>query len=111
VSPAPVKRFRLLDFARIDGEVQGPGHVFSRSAGDVMPERVSVQTSERVGPSDGFELKLKCSPLFEEIDDHIEKSSVPLMTAMPFAGQTCSAGSRPESMQRSAPDAFTRART
>jgi hypothetical protein len=91
MSPTATKRFRLISFAKIDGQLHGPGHVFCRAAGDAMPERASVQTPEHAGPGDGFELKqLKGGPLFIEIDDHIEKSSVPLMTAMPLAGRTCS---------------------
>jgi hypothetical protein len=72
----------LISFAKIDGQLHGPGHVFSRAAGDAMPER--VQTPERVGTDDSFEMRLKCSPLFEEIENHIHKTNIPLMSAGNF---------------------------
>jgi hypothetical protein len=86
MSPASMKRFRLLRSARIDGEIQGAGYVFTRADGDPMPERVDVLAPDHVGPDDRFEMALKCSPLFEEIDDHVHgESSVPLMATMPAA--------------------------
>jgi hypothetical protein len=81
--PASMKRFRLLDFARIDGEVQCPGHIFTRADGDAVPERVSAQTPEPMGAGDGFEPKqLKRGPLFIEIGDGPREPAVPLMTGM-----------------------------
>lgn len=87
-TPAPpMKRYRLLQSARIDGEVHGPGHTFTREAGDPMPERMPDRAPDHVGPDDECEMKLKCMPLFvEEIEGPARETTLPLMTAMPYGG-------------------------
>jgi hypothetical protein len=51
-----------------------------------MPERVAAPAPDYMGSDNRFEMKQKCSPLFEEIKDQRDVSSVPLMTTMPLAG-------------------------
>lgn len=76
------KRYRLLTRAQIHGAVRDPGYVFTLEDGELGPHRTSVASNHGAQIADHMDQQspLRDIPLYEEIDEGLEKEREEMRT-------------------------------